>query len=148
MVFIDETWAKTNMSWTRGRALFGQRLVEAVPHGHWATTTILMGLRSDGLVAPMVIDGSVNGEIFLDWVEKYLCAELRPNDIVILDNLPAHKVDGVAEAIKAVKAKIRYLPPYSPDLNPIEQLFSKIKSMFRSEGKRTMETLWSSSERP
>jgi transposase len=144
MVFIDETWAKTNMSRTRGRALFGQRLVEAVPHGHWATTTILMGLRSDGLVAPMVIDGSVNGEIFLDWVEKYLCAELRPNDIVILDNLPAHKVDGVAEAIKAAKAKVRYLPPYSPDLNPIEQLFSKIKSMVRSEGKRTIETLWSS----
>jgi len=84
----------------------------------------------------------------LDWVEKYLCAELRPNDIVILDNKTAHKVDGEAEANNGETAKVRYLPPYSPDLNPIEQLFSKIKSMFRSEGKRTMETLWSSSERP
>lgn len=144
MVFIDETWAKTNMSRTRGRALFGQRLIEAVPHGHWTTTTILMGLRSDGVVAPMVIDGPINGEIFLDWVEKYLCQELRPNDIVILDNLSAHKVEGVVDAIKSAKSKVRYLPPYSPDLNPIEQLFSKIKSMVRSEGKRTMETLWTS----
>jgi transposase len=144
MVFLDETWAKTNMSRIRGRALFGQRLIEAVPHGHWSTTTILMGLRCEGVVAPMVIDGPINGEIFLDWVEKYLCAELRPNDIVILDNLSAHKVDGVAEAIKAAKAKIRYLPPYSPDLNPIELLFSKIKSMLRSEGNRTVETLWTS----
>lgn len=144
MVFIDETWAKTNMFRTRGRALFGQRLIESVPHGHWSTTTILMGLRTEGVVAPMLIDGPINGEVFLDWVENYLCAELRPNDIVILDNLSAHKVDGVAEAIKKARAKIRYLPPYSPDLNPIELLFSKIKSMLRSEGSRTMETLWSS----
>jgi transposase len=92
----------------------------------------------------MVIDGPINGEIFLDWVEKYLCKELRPNDIVILDNLSAHKVEAVVDAIKSAKSKVRYLPPYSPDLNPIEQLFSKIKSMVRSEGKRTMETLWTS----
>jgi transposase len=144
MVFIDETWAKTNMSRLRGRALHGRRLIEAVPHGHWTTTTVLMGLRVEGLVAPMVVDGSINGEVFLDWVEKYLSPELKPNDIVILDNLPAHKVDGVAEAINAASAKLRYLPPYSPDLNPIEQLFSKLKSVIRSEAKRTVETLWAS----
>jgi transposase len=94
----------------------------------------------------MIIDGPINGEVFLDWVEKYLCAELRPNDIVILDNLSAHKVDGVVDAIQATKAKVRYLPPYSPDLNPIEQLFSKIKAIIRSAGSRTVETLWSSIE--
>jgi transposase len=92
----------------------------------------------------MIVDGPMNGEVFLDWVEKYLCSELQPNDVVILDNLAAHKVDGVIDAIRGANSKVRYLPPYSPDLNPIEQLFSKVKAMLRSAGSRTMETLWSS----
>lgn len=130
------------MSRPRGRALRGQRLVESVPHGHWMTTTVLMGVRTQGLVAPLVVDGAINGDVFLAWVEQHLCPQLNPKDIVVMDNLSAHKVEGVAQAIKNVGATIRYLPPYSPDLNPIEQLFSKLKWLIRSEAKRTLDTLW------
>ena len=130
------------MSRLRGRSLRGQRLLESIPHGHWMTTTVLMGLRTDGIVAPLVIDGAVNGDVFLSWVQQHLCPTLRPKDIVVMDNLSAHKVAGIAEAIRDAGAKIRYLPPYSPDLNPIEQLFSKLKWLIRSEAKRTIETLW------
>ena len=127
----------------KGRSLRGHRLLEAVPHGHWMTTTVLMGLRTDGIVAPLVVDGAVNGDIFRAWVEQHLRPSLNPKDIVVMDNLSAHKVTGVAEAIKSAGAKIRYLPPYSPDLNPIEQLFSKLKWLIRSEASRTVDTLWS-----
>ncbi len=141
-VFLDETWAKTNMSRLRGRALFGRRIVEMVPHGHWHTTTVLMGLRSEGIVAPLVVDGPINGAVFLAWVKQHLCIELRTNDIVVMDNLSAHKVPGVAEAIEAIGATVRYLPPYSPDLNPIENLFSKLKWLIRSEAARIVQALW------
>ncbi len=130
------------MSRPRGRCLRGKRLVESVPHGHWMTTTVLMGLRTTGITAPLVVDGAINGNIFLAWVEQHLCPELKPKDIVVMDNLSAHKVRGVAEAIRGVGATIRYLPPYSPDLNPIEQLFSKLKWLIRSCTKRTRDTLW------
>lgn len=142
LVFLDETWAKTNMSRLRGRALRGERLIEAVPHGHWQTTTVLMGLRATGPVAPLVVDGAINGAIFRAWVEQHLSPVLQPGDIVVLDNLSAHKVDGVRTAIEAVGAELRYLPPYSPDFNPIEQLFSKLKWLLRSAAERTVETLW------
>lgn len=130
------------MSRLRGRALFGRRLIEMVPHGHWHTTTVLMGLRSEGIVAPLVVDGPINGAVFLAWVKQQLCKELREKDIVVLDNLSAHKVAGVAEAIETVGAQVRYLPPYSPDLNPIENLFSKLKWLIRSEAARTVDALW------
>lgn len=143
LVFLDETWAKTNMARLRGRALQGQRLIEAVPHGHWKTTTVLMGLRVDGPVAPLVVDGAINGAIFRAWVEQHLVRELRPGDIVMMDNLSAHKVAGVREAVESADAEVRYLPPYSPDLNPIENAFSKLKSLLRTAAERTVNSLWS-----
>lgn len=142
LIFIDETWAKTNMSRQRGRSLRGTRLIESVPHGHWQTTTVLMGLRAEGPVAPLVVDGAINGEIFRAWVQQHLCPVLRAGDTVILDNLSAHKVAGVKQAIEAVGAKLKFLPPYSPDLNPIENLFSKLKHLLRSTAARTVDTLW------
>jgi len=125
-----------------GRCLKGQRLVAAVPHGHWKTTTFVAALRHDRIDAPCVIDGPMNGELFLAYVEQFLAPTLSPGDIVILDNLPAHKVAGVAEAIEAKGAELRYLPPYSPDLNPIEQLFAKLKALLRKAAARTVDTLW------
>jgi transposase len=142
LVFIDETWVKTNLTRTRGRALRGQRLVEAVPHGHWKTTTFLAALRATGLTAPLVVDGAINGELFLGYVRQHLVPTLLPGDIVVLDNLSAHKVAGVRAAIEAVKARIVYLPPYSPDLNPIELVFSKFKWLVRSAAERTVDGLW------
>ncbi len=142
MVFIDETWAKTNMTRRYGRSKRGQRLVAHVPHGHWKTTTFIGALRAEGLTAPAVFDGAVNGESFLAFVEQVLVPTLRHGDIVILDNLPSHKVDGVREAIEAAGAELRYLPPYSPDLNPIEQLFAKLKACLRKIAARSVEALW------
>lgn len=142
LVFLDETWAKTNMARLRGRALCGQRLIEAVPHGHWKTTTLLMGLRAWGPVAPLVVDGAINGDLFRAWVEQHLSRELQSGDIVILDNLSAHKVVGVEAAIRAVGAQLWFLPPYSPDFNPIENAFSKLKSLLRSAAARTLPSLW------
>ena len=142
LVFLDETWAKTNMSRLRGRSLRGTRLVEAVPHGHWQTTTVLMGVRADGPVAPLVVDGAINGDVFRRWVQQHLIHSLQPGDIVILDNLSAHKVAGIREAIESVGAELRFLPPYSPDFNPIENLFSKLKRLLRTAAARTVETLW------
>src|SRR6516225_8263982 len=110
-----------------GRAPRGERCCAPVPHGHWKTTTFTAGLRYDGISAPMVLDGPMNGEAFLAYVEEALVPELRPRDIVIMDNLPAHKVHGVRQAIEAVGASLRYLPPYSPDFNPIEMAFAKLK---------------------
>lgn len=142
LVFLDETWAKTNMTRPRGRSLKGTRLIAKVPHGHWKTTTFLAALRSTGLTAPVVIDGPVNGDIFLAYVEQHLVPTLKSGDIVIMDNLSSHKRAGVKEAIESVGASLVYLPPYSPDFNPIELLFSKFKWLLRSIADRTVEALW------
>jgi len=142
LVFLDETWAKTNMTRPRGRSLEGTRLIAKVPHGHWKTTTFLAALRSTGLTAPLVIDGAINGELFLAYVRQQLVPTLRPGDIVIMDHLSSHKKAGVREAIEAAEAHLIYLPPYSPDLNPIEQVFSKFKWLLRSAAERTVEQLW------
>ena len=142
LVFIDETWATTNMARRHGRAQRGQRVVAAVPHGHWKTTTFLAALRHDGLTAPCVFDGAINGARFLAYVEQALVPTLRAGDLVVLDNLKAHKVKGVREAIEARGARLRYLPPYSPDFNPIELAFAKLKALLRTAARRTVDALW------
>ena len=142
LVFIDETWAKTNMSPLYGRAERGKRVVDYVPHGHWKTTTFLAALRYDGLTAPMTLDGAINGDYFLAYVKQVLVPTLKEGDIVVMDNLSSHKVAGVKEAIESVGAKVLYLPPYSPDFNPIENVFSKLKTLVRKSKTRTMEELW------
>ena len=143
LVFIDETWARTNMVRRYGRCLRGQRLIDKTPHGHWKTTTFLGALRHDGMTAPLVVDGAINGPIFLGYVRQHLAPTLKAGDVVVMDNLSAHKVAGVREAIEAVGASVLYLPPYSPDLNPIELAFSKLKSVLRREAERTVSGLWS-----
>jgi transposase len=130
------------MARLRARGPRGERVDGMVPHGHWHTTTFLAGLRADGIVAPFVIGQAMNGRIFLAYVEQVLAPELRPGDIVIMDNLGSHKVQGVREAIEARGAALLYLPPYSPDLNPIEQLFAKLKTLLRSAAERTVDALW------
>jgi len=143
VLFLDETWAKTNMTRTRGRSLRGTRLVESVPCGRWETTTFLGALRATGFVAPVCVEGAINGRVFLAWVRQHLIRELRAGDVVVLDNLNVHKVAGVREAIEAAGATVRYLPPYSPDLNPIELAFAKFKKLLRDAAERTTEALWS-----
>ena len=125
LVFIDETWAKTNMTRTHGRSRRGARLVAHVPQGRWRTLTFLAALRCDRIDAPCVIDGPINGQSFLAYVEQILVPTLRPGDIVIIDNLGSHKGKAVRQAIHGARAKLLFLPPYSPDLNPIEQVFAK-----------------------
>ena len=142
LVFIDETGTSTNMARLRGRAPRGDRLVGRVPHGHWKTTTFVAGLRANALTAPCVIDGPMNGNAFLAYVEQILAPTLRPDDIVVMDNLSAHKVPGVRQAIEATGAKLVYLPPYSPDFNPIEQLFAKLKALLRKAAERSVDRLW------
>ena len=141
-MFIDETGASTKMARLRGRAKRGQRCRAAIPHGHWKTTTFTAGLRLNGLSAPMVLDGPMNGEAFLAYVEQLLVPELTKGDIVIMDNLSAHKVKGVRSAIEAAGAKLVYLPPYSPDFNPIEMVFAKLKARLRKAAARTIPQLW------
>lgn len=141
-VFIDETWAKTNMTRTYGRSEIGTRVIQKVPNGRWKTTTFVGALRATGFVAPLTIDGPVNGQLFLAWVEQHLVNCLKPGDIVVMDNLSSHKVKGVQEAIEDAGAELRFLPPYSPDLNPIELAFSKFKKMLRDAAKRKVEELW------
>ncbi len=141
LVFIDETATSTSLVRLRGRCPRGERLVGSVPHGHWKTITLVVGLRHDGMVAPFVIDGPMNGTIFLAYVEQCLAPTLDRRDVVIMDNLPAHKVAGVTDAIEAVGATAFYLPPYSPDLNPIEQVFSKLKALLRKAAERTVPKL-------
>ena len=140
IVFIDETAANTKMARLYGRTPRGERCRAPVPHGHWKTTTFTAGLRHDGIAAPMVLDCPMNGEAFLAYVEQALVPELRPGDIVIMDNLPAHKVHGVRQAIKAVWEP--HLPPYSPDFNPIEMAFAKLKTLLRAAAARTIPDLW------
>ena len=142
LVFLDETWATTNMARRYGRAPRGERVVAAIPHGHWKTTTFLAALRHDRITAPCVFDGAINGERFLAWVEQALVPTLTPGDIVVMDNLGSHKVAGVREAIEAAGARVLYLPPYSPDLNPIEQVFAKLKGILRTVAARTVDALW------
>lgn len=142
LVFIDETGASTKMARLRGRAKKGERCRAAVPHGHWKTTTFTAGLRLSGLAAPMLLDGPMNGDAFLAYVDQVLVPELEPEDIVIMDNLPARKVKGVRQAIEAVGAKLLYLPPYSPDFNPIEMAFSKLKAILRKAAARSIDELW------
>ena len=142
LVFIDETGTSTKMARLRGRAPRGERLVGKIPHGHWKTTTFVAGLRSTALTAPCVIDGPMNGNAFLAYVEQVLAPTLKPGDVVVLDNLSAHKVPGIREAIEAAGAKLLYLPPYSPDFNPIEQLFAKLKALLRKAAERSVEGLW------
>jgi transposase len=142
LVFLDETGASTHMTRTRGRAPVGERCVASAPHGHWKTTTFIAGLRVNELTAPMLLDGPMDGEAFLVYVREFLCPTLNSGDIVIADNLPSHKVAGVKEAIEAKGAELRYLPPYSPDLNPIEKLFSKLKALLRKAAHRTVDALW------
>ena len=127
----------------RGWAPKGKRLVDYAPHGHWKTTTFLAALRHDALTAPAVFDGPINGASFLAWVEQLLVPTLCKGDVVVMDNLGSHKVSGVCEAIEAAGARILYLPPYSPDLNPIEQVFSKLKTLLRKTAARTVDALWS-----
>lgn len=141
-VFLDETGATTNMARRYGWGPRGERLVDAAPHGHWKTTTFLAGLRSTGIIAPLVLDGPMTGEAFLSYIRQFLAPELKPGDVVVMDNLAAHKVEGVAEAVKAAGACILYLPPYSPDLNPIEQVFAKLKALLRKAAVRTRDALW------
>lgn len=142
LVFLDETWTKTNMTRLRGRAPRGQRLIAKAPYGHWKTSTFLAGLRHDRIVAPLVLDGAINGRVFLAYVEQFLVPTLQPGDIVIADNLSSHKVGGVREAIEASGANLWFLPAYSPDLNPIEQAFAKLKALVRKAAPRTREALW------
>ena len=142
VVFIDETWAKTNMTRRYGRSSVGTRLVEKNPSGRWQTTTFLGGLRAEGFIAPLTVDGAINGALFKAWVQQQLVPVLKPGDIVVMDNLSSHKVSGVREAIEAAGAELRYLPPYSPDLNPIELAFSKLKKLLRDGAARTVDKLW------
>jgi len=142
LVFIDETAATTKMTRLYGRALQGKRLVDKVPHGHWKTTTFICGLRYDGVTAPFVLDGPMDGPYFLAYVEQILAPTLKKGQIVFLDNVSTHKVDGVEEAIEARGARAVFLPAYSPDFNPIEQLFARLKAFLRKMKARTVEELW------
>ena len=142
LVFIDETWAKTNMTRRHGRALRGRRLVAKVPHGHWRTLTFLAALRCDRIEAPCVIDGPINGLSFLAYVEQVLLPTLSAGDIVIMDNLGSHKGKAVRALIRSRGAKLFFLPKYSPDLNPIEQVFAKLKHLLRKAAARTVEAVW------
>jgi transposase len=142
LVFIDETWASTNMARTYGRCQRGERLRAAVPHGHWKTTTFVAGLRLDGLAAPFVIDCPMNADVFEAYVEQVLVPELRPGDIVVMDNLSSHKAPPIRTLIEEAGAELRFLPPYSPDFNPIEKAFAKLKALLRKAAERTIPALW------
>jgi transposase len=142
LVFIDETWASTNMTPRYGRCERGKRLLAYAPFGHWKTTTFVAALRCDRITAPCVFDGPINGETFLAYVEQRLAPTLSPGDIVIMDNLGSHKVAGVQEAIEAAGATQRFLPAYSPDLDLIEQVFAKLKNTLRKMAHRTVDALW------
>jgi transposase len=142
LVFIDETGTSTAMARLRGRARRGQRVVGRVPWGHWKTMTFVAGLRHDAITAPFVIDRAMTRAIFLEYLRKCLVPTLSPGDIVVMDNLPAHKGAAVRQLIEGVGAELRYLPPYSPDLNPIEQAFSKLKAHLRKAQERSLDALW------
>ena len=142
LVFVDETWAKTNMTPTHGWSPRGRPLKAQAPGGHWLTMTFIAALRHDGITAPCVFDGPINAERFLAWVKQFLVPTLKPGDVVILDNLSSHKGKAVREAIRNAGARMFFLPPYSPDLNPIEQVFAKLKRLLRKAKERTKEATW------
>ena len=142
LVFVDESGASTKMARLYGRAKRGRRVVGRVPWGHWKTVTFVAGMRLDGFTAPFVIDCAMNGAIFVEYVQQCLAPSLKPGDIVVIDNLPAHKRDEVHTILEAAGATLRYLPPYSPDLNPIEQSFAKLKCHLRKAGERTIPALY------
>jgi transposase len=141
-VFVDETWTKTNMTRLGGWCAQGKRLVDRVPHGHRHTMTFVAALRCDGIHAPCVLDQPINGASFLAWVQQFLVPVLRRGDIVVMDNLDSHKGPAVRRAIRAAGAKLFFLPPYSPDFNPIELMFAKLKTLFRKADARTATTSW------
>ena len=143
LVFLDESGAKTNMTRLYGRALGGARCVDHAPHGHWKTITMLCAIRAEGVMkdATVVVNGAMNSMTFLAYVEQFLVPALRPGDVVVMDNLASHKIAGVREAIEAVGCDLWYLPPYSPDLNPIEKLWSKVKAWLRRVSAATFDTL-------
>ncbi len=142
MIFIDETWAKTNMTRLRGRAPRGERLVDKTPHGHWKTTTLIAALGIGGLRCSTLVDGAIDADLFEAFVAQVLAPELRAGDVVVLDNLSSHKRRRTRELIEAAGAELVYLPPYSPDLNPIEMVFAKVKQALRSLACRTRDALW------
>jgi transposase len=142
LVFIDETWAKTNMTRTHGYPPRGERLVGAAPHGHWHTTTLVVAITTRGFIAPMVVGGAVNGDVFLAYVDQVLVPELRRGDVVVMDNLGSHTLAGVRAAVEGAGCRLLFLPPYSPDLNPIENAFSKLKRLLRRAAERTVGGLW------
>jgi len=142
LVFIDETGTSTNMARIRGRCRRGERLLGKVPHGHWKITTFVAGLRCDAITAPFVIDQPMNSAIFKAYLEQCLVPTLKPGDIVVMDNLSSHKSDDVRQIIEAAGARLLYLPPYSPDLNPIEMAFAKLKAHLRKAAERSMPALW------
>jgi transposase len=142
LVFIDETWAKTNMTRTHGWNRRGEALIAKTPQGHWKTMTFLAALRYDEITAPFVLDGPINGESFLAYVEQVLAPTLKRGDIVVMDNLGSHKRAAINKAIRAKGARRFFLPQYSPDLNPIEQVFAKLKKLLRNAEERTPEGVW------
>lgn len=142
LVFIDETGLSTKMARLRGRATRGERCRAGVPHGHWKTTTFTGALRLTGMTAPFVYDGAMNGNVFRAYVEQVLVPTLAPGDIVVMDNLSAHKAAGIRDAIGAAGATLMFLPPYSPDFNPIENAFAKLKALLRAKAERTIAALW------
>jgi transposase len=141
LVFVDETWAKTNMTRTHGRCAKGQRLIAKVPQGRRRTLTFVAGLRCDGIAAPCLLDGPIDAESFRAWIEQLLVPALRPGDVVVMDNLSSHKDPAIRRAIRSIGAKLFYLPQYSPDLNPIEQAFAKLKTLLRKQNARSFEEL-------
>ncbi len=142
MIFIDESGVNTKMARIRGRAPRGQRCRASVPHGHWKTTTFVAGLRLSGFDATMLLDGPMNANGFRAYITQVLVPSLTPGDVVVMDNLPAHRVDGVRAAIEDAGARLLYLPPYSPDFNPIEMAFSKLKALLRKAAQRSVAGLW------
>lgn len=142
LVFLDETGANTKMASRFGWGKKSSRVIDYVPHGHWNTTTFVAAIRTTGLTAPTVLDGPMNGEFFLAYVEQQLVPTLRPGELVVMDNLSSHKQVGVREAIESVGAALLFLPPYSPDLNPIELAFSKFKTLLRKHAERNVDALW------
>jgi len=142
IVFIDETGLNTKMARLRGRCAKGQRLVASIPHGHWKTMTFIAGLRHDGMTAPWVLDGPMDGPAFVTYIKTQLAPTLQKGDVVVMDNLPAHKVVGARNAIEQRGAWLLFLPPYSPDLNPIELAFSKLKAHMKRLALRTVDSLW------
>lgn len=142
LVFIDETWAKTNMTPIRGWSKRGSKLIAKAPFGKWKTLTFVAALRHDRIDAPCVLDGPINGQLFTTYVEQFLVPTLQPGDIVVMDNLGSHKGPAVRKAIREAGARLLFLPPYSPDLNPIEQVFAKLKLLLRKAAERSVEATW------